>query len=60
MSIWSNTISQQYEKYLDVPLFIERSKKRAFLEIMNWMWEKLQSPYQSSALSVPTYAMSCF
>lgn len=37
-ALWETTESQQYEKYLGVPLIIGRSKKWTFLKIKARIW----------------------
>lgn len=73
MNLWNNEWNQQYEKYIDLPPFIERAKKIAFSDAKIRMWQKLQAWKEKLlfqcgkeilikvvALSIPTYAISCF
>lgn len=73
MALWSNEILQQYEKYLGLPSIIGKAKRNAFLKIKDKMQNKLNTWKKSNlsqggkevliktvALSISTYAMSCF
>lgn len=73
LALWGVRTFQQYDKYLGLPNLVGRSKTRVFEEIKRKVWVKLQSwkgkllsqggrevLIKAVALSIPTYAMSCF
>ncbi|KAF5451602.1 hypothetical protein F2P56_026695 [Juglans regia] len=73
MQLWGGSSTQQYEKYLGLPPMVGRSKQRAFSGIKHRLWQKLQVwkrnlisqggrevLVKAVAMSLPTYAMSCF
>lgn len=43
MPPWSNDLLQQYKKYLGFPPMISRAKRKAFVEIKDRIWQKLQA-----------------
>lgn len=72
MAMWSNGMLQQYEKYLGFPTMIGHAKRKAFVEINDRIWQKLQiwkekilsqggkKFYLWRCLINTNYAMSCF
>ncbi|XP_042950031.1 uncharacterized protein LOC122282138 [Carya illinoinensis] len=73
MQLWGGSHTQQYEKYLELPPLVGRSKKQAFSSIKSRVWQKLQLwkskllsqggrevLIKAVGMSIPTYAMSCF
>ncbi|KAF5443558.1 hypothetical protein F2P56_036105, partial [Juglans regia] len=73
LSLWGVRTFQQYDKYLGLPNLVGRSKSLAFVDIKRRVWNKLQSwkekllsqggreiLIKAVALSIPSYAMSCF
>jgi hypothetical protein len=72
-SMFRSSSSTQFEKYLGLPPILGRSKKRAFNEIKDRIWKRLQG-WKEKLLSqagreiliktvvqaIPNYAMSCF
>jgi hypothetical protein len=73
LSMFGTSSSSKFEKYLGLPPILGRSKKRAFNEIKDRIWKKLQG-WKEKLLSqagreilikavvqaIPIYAMSCF
>jgi len=73
MQFWGVQAFQQYDRYLGLPPFIGRDKYKAFSDIKNKVWYKLQNRKEkllsqgekeilikAEAMSIPTYSMSCF
>lgn len=73
MTLWDATQSHHYEKYLGLPPFIGKYRRREFSKIKGKLWQRLhlwkgkfllqggkEVLIKSVTLAIPTFAMGCF